>query len=233
MNKKKIFLLGAISLLTVAVVHGCARRGSAPGESREEPVVLEEGSTADQPGYYIDEDGRVVYRESRTSPEGGGEAGESVIDAIPLFPGVQRIYPSGEDSNLRRSYLTRAPIDAIDQFYNNYLAYGEAEPDADMTEPESFVNSITSTEDGRRQTTLFVNESDGPRGGMKVMLKEFPAQHAVQIILTTLDATPTGLNPIGFYITPEQAQQWAEQSAARQEEAEDGDAGTDDSEEGE
>jgi len=216
----------AASLMILLLI-GCTNPTGRTADTEmqpEEPVVLEEGSTDDGPGYFVTDDGTVIYEDSRTRLPGQETDSESTNEAdenaMPVFPGAQRIYPAGEDPEARQSYMTRAPIDAVAQFYNNYLAYGKTEFDDESSEEGINVNVVTSEEDGRRQATLFVNESDGPRGGMKVILKEYPAQHAVQIVHTTLDATPVGLNPIGTFVTPEEVAQWAEEYERQQEEIE-------------
>ncbi len=188
----------------------------------EEPIVLEEGSTSQEPEYYIDEEGRVIYSDSR-SRLGDDDTRDPAFP--PVFVGSQRIYPAGEDPALRESYITKAPYEAIEKFYSDYLNYGEISPDEESVNDEIFVNTINTTdEDGRRQTALFVNESGvgggGPRGGMKVMLKEFPVQHAVQIVLTTLEATPMGINPMGVYVTPEEIEELSDDYVKQQEEYE-------------
>jgi len=73
---------------------------------------LKKGSVSKDPGYYVDESGRVIYTDSR---EKVGDSGVSERNPgfLPLFPGSQRIYPAGENSDLRESYITRAPIEAI------------------------------------------------------------------------------------------------------------------------
>ena len=179
----------------------------------------------------MDEDGRVVYLDSRTpleqeqdetATEEDSSEEQELIDAIAVFPGAQRIHPAGENPELRKSFITRAPMDAVESFYNDFLAYGVAEPDSAQGEPENMVNSISSVDDNRRQTTLFVNPESGERGAMKVLLKEFPAQHAVQIVHTTLYATPSGLDPVGMYVTPEEIDDLVEQAEAEAEESEAG-----------
>jgi len=212
------------------ILYGCSSERPVETESEDEPVVLEEGSTADEPEYFVDEDGKVIYRDSRTSLEGeDSEEAESetelsederLFNEIPVFPGAQRIFPSGENQELRKSYITRASIDAVSRFYNNFLAYGEADVDTAEAEPENLVNTITSVEDDRHQATLFVNPDEGSRGGMKVLLKEFPAQQAVQIVHTTLSATPAGLDPVGIYVSPEEVEEWIEQTEEENEEME-------------
>jgi hypothetical protein len=214
MRARAVFLSLSLVILAALAASGCSRPARTPEGAGEEPIVLEQGSTADEPDYFVNEDGEVIYRDSRTTLESESE-GEQSANLPPVFPGAQRIYPSGDDPHLRRSYLTRAPFEAVSRFYEVWLARGDAPDQADEAEEdgeETIVNSITSVEDGRRQTTFFVNDGDGPRGGMKVILQEYPAQHTVQIVLTTLSATPVGLNPIGTYVTPEEVQQWADES---------------------
>jgi len=214
MTLRAVLLSLSPVILVALAASGCSRPARTPEGAGEEPIVLEQGSTADEPDFFVNEDGEVIYKDSRTTL-GDESEDEQSANLPPVFPGAQRVYPSGDDPNLRRSYLTRAPFEAVSRFYEVWLARGDAADQADETEEdreETLVNSITSVEDGRRQTTIFVNDGDGPRGGMKVILREYPAQHTVQIVLTTLSATPAGLNPIGTYVPPEEVQQWAEGS---------------------
>lgn len=227
MKRKNQIPLIICFLSILMILYGCSPERPIETESEDESVVVEEGSTADEPEYFVDEDGKVIYRDSRTSLEGeDSEEAESetelsederLFNEIPVFPGAQRIFPSGENQELRKSYITRASIDAVSRFYNNFLAYGEADIDTAEAEPENLVNTITSVEDDRHQATLFVNPDEGPRGGMKVLLKEFPAQQAVQIVHTTLAATPAGLDPVGIYVTPEEVEEWVEQTEEERE----------------
>ncbi len=201
---------------------GCSKRAQPSSKPQEKPVVLDEGSTTNEPEYFVDDQGRVIYKDSRTSAQGQSERDSHLA---PVFAGSQRIHPAGEDPALRESYITHAPFEAIKEFYIMYLATGRMSVDEAVPAEESIVNTIDSKDsDGRCQSALFVNDSGpgggGPRAGMKVMLKEFPAQHAVQIVLTTLEATPPGLSPMGVFVTPEQAQQWADEYRKQQEEEE-------------
>jgi len=208
----------AIIILVSTITPGCKAPLDAPKSVvSDEPVVLDQGSVSKEPGYYVDESGRVIYTDSREKVGDSG-ASERNPGFPPLFPGAQRIYPAGENSDLRESYITRAPIEAIQEFYWAYLERGVMDPKLETTGEKSIVNEITSTDpDGRKQTALFINyeeigegEEQPPRAGMKILLKEFPAQHAVQIVLTTLSATPLGLNPVGTWITPEEAERLAD-----------------------
>jgi len=216
-----LFVATAI-FLTLPPTLGCSKRAQPSSKPEEKPVVLDEGSTTNEPEYFVDDQGRVIYKDSRTSAQGQPERDSHLA---PVFAGSQRIHPAGEDPALRESYITHAPFEAIKGFYVVYLASGRVSLDKPVPAEESIVNTIDSKDsDGRRQSALFVNDSGpeggGPRGGMKVMLKEFPAQHAVQIVLTTLEATPPGLSPLGVFVTPEQAQQWADEYRKQQEEEE-------------
>lgn len=177
----------------------------------QEPVVLEQGSTEQSPDYFVTDEGDVIYEDSRERVQGADPSAAQNPNFPPLFPGSQRIYPAKEDPALRKSYMTRAPFDAVERFYARFLAYGDENGVGEKEEPTA-VNTVSMTDDGRKSTTLFVNEGDGPRGGMKVMLKEFPVQRAVQIVLTTLSATPPGLDPFGIYVSPEEVGEWAEQA---------------------
>ena len=214
-------------VLTSWVLISCALLLSAPGCSGrtgdgatdEEPTVLEQGSTEQSPDYFVTDTGEIVYRDSRERVQGSTPSGAENPSFPPLFPGSQRIYPAKEDPALRKSYVTRAPYEAVEQFYTNYLAYGDETAGKREEEP-TVVNTVNMTDEGRRSTTLFVNEDDGPRGGMKVMIKDFPAQRAVQIVLTTLSATPPGLDPFGIYVTPEELEEWEKRAAEEAKERE-------------
>ena len=232
MKERITHIILGILIASLLVFAGCTRPSGQTDQPAEEPVVLEEGSTSEDVGYYIDEEGRLIYTDRRDVAGEDLENAEGIV-LPPVFPGAQRIHPAGEDPTLRKSYITRAPFEAVDQFYTEFLTYGDAGADAETSDEEIFVNSITSVDEDRRQTTLFVNESDGPRGGLKVILKEFPSQHAVQIVLTTLFATPTGLQPVGSYVTPEEVAQWAEEADSATDESATGDETAQDSEEGE
>ncbi len=211
-------LLILLIIISLPALTGCSAPSPDPGVE-DEPQLLEQGYVTRDPEYIVDEDGTVYYSDSRTSVENGAENDRNPLLAPP-FPGAQRYYPSGENTPDRESYITRAPYEAIEQFYRHYLATGSEDPSGGE-QPENPVNSILSKdEDERRQTALFVNDADGERGGMKVMLKDFPVQDAVQIILTTLDATPTGLSPTGVYVTSEQVQIWADEYETQQDEYE-------------
>jgi hypothetical protein len=211
-------LIILLIIIPFPALTGCPEPSADPGVE-EESQLLEQGYVTRDPEYIVDEDGTVYYSDNRTSVENGAENDRNPRLAPP-FPGAQRYYPSGENTPDRESYITRAPYEAIEQYYRHYLATGSEDPSGGE-QPGNPVNSILSKdEDERRQTALFVNDSDGERGGMKVMLKDFPAQDAVQIILTTLDATPTGLSPTGVYVTSEQVRIWAEEYESQQEEYE-------------
>jgi len=214
----KIIVMGLLVLL-VMLPSGCTKPASETTTEAEESVVLDEGSTSRDPEYFIDDEGRVIYTDSRSTIE----TGEEEIDGnlAPVFPGSQRIHPAGEDETQRRSYITRARYEAVEYYYNRYLATGITDPEEEAGEAENLVNTIASTgEEGNRQTAIFVNDNDGPRGGMKVMLKEFPQLDMVQIVVTTLEATPMGLNPVGMYITPEEMEELTEEYDRAQEEIE-------------
>ena len=199
--------------LSVAIISlSCTRPKSV--DTGQQSVVLQEGTTGPNPGYFVSDKGEVVYTDNPS-----GDADKHNPAFPPLFPGSQRIYPANDNPQLRESYLTRAPLDAIMQFYNDFLDIRKTDYAQQNQLAENFaqVQSIELRDpEGRRQVALFVNKDEGPRGGLKVMMKEFPVQHAVQIILTTVDATPPGLNPIGTYVTPEEVEQWAKEEAARQ-----------------
>jgi len=226
--KTKLNLITAVAVILILVLSaGCKEPLDAVKSTvDEEAVVIDEGSVSKEREYYVDESGRVIYTDSR---ELIGESGEVPVERDPslpaIFMGAQRIYPSGEDAELRESYLTRASFEAIEQFYTAYLERGVLNPNDESTDNVCLLNSIASTDrDGRKQTALFVNYDNVPEGepqtnarsGMKVLLKEFPDQHAVQIILTTLRETPLGFNPVGVWLTPEEAQQLADEAAERE-----------------
>ncbi|MCK4719983.1 hypothetical protein KAU08_04970, partial [bacterium] len=104
----------------------------------------------------------------------------------------------------------------IEQYYHEFLMYVEPEPDGEDV-LEYNVNSIESMDsDGSRQTALWVNSGDGPHGGLKVMIKEYSEHNAVQIILTTFLDTPPGLNPVGMWVSGEEAEALAEEYKERQ-----------------
>jgi hypothetical protein len=209
-RKIALILLITIPILSTAV--GCIRpKAPVAGPAS---TVLSEGVTPPNPEYFVTDTGEVVYTGDPT-----GEAGGHDPNFPAVFEGADRIYPANDDPKLRESYLTRAPLDVVSAFYNNYLdirrdpVYMQT---ATLADDFAVVQSVEMRDsDGRRQAALFVNKDEGPRGGMKVMIKEFPAQHAVQIILTTLDATPPGLNPFGYYASPEDVEKWTTEEAAR------------------
>lgn len=205
-----IFMLS----LALAILPACAK--PQPTETGQKSVILEEGSTRPNPDYFITDKGDIIYK---SDPSGSPGLYKHNPNFPPVFEGAQRVFPSGENPEERESYLTLAPLQTVVDFYKNYLDIRLSDPQNNEKLPPDFavVQMVESRDpDGRRQVALFVNRDEGPRGGMKVLLKEFPAQKAVQIILTTLDATPPGLNPIGFWITPEEVQKWAEEEARRQ-----------------
>jgi hypothetical protein len=206
--------LSIMFLITVAVgfllLVGCNAPPDEPSGTDEEPVVLEEGSVEQPTRGFVDDNGSPVYneadeRESSHNP-----------DLAPIFPGAQKINVPGESNEYRESYITRAPYMDIEQYYHEFLMYVEPEPDGEDV-LEYNVNSIESQDnDGSRQTALWVNSGDGPHGGLKVMIKEYSGHNAVQIILTTLLDTPLGLNPVGMWVSPEEAEALAEEYKIRQ-----------------
>lgn len=205
-------------LLTVLATPACKGRQNAlpPGE---EPSVIEEGTSPETRDYYVNEDGEIIYNDSRERLEQSADGAEELPTwpMPPLFPGAQRIFPADEDARYRRSFITRAPLDAIEQYYTEYLEtgkHGDGEEDAEA----QTINSITfRDEDGRRSVTMFLNENQGDRGGMKIMIKEFPAHQSVEIIFTNLTAAPWS-SALGYFATPEEVQQWAEEALAAEEE---------------
>jgi hypothetical protein len=201
MNKS----LTRIFLAVIAVgifLAGCSNPAKPPAS--EEPVVIEQGSTV-QPD---------IASDPSHDP-----------DLAPIFPGAQKLPRSADSDDQRESYITRAPYALVEQYYTEFFKYGEAQP-AEIPATTYNVNTIFSRDtDGRRQTALWVNPDDGPNGGLKVLLKEYETQSAVQIILTDLAETPPGISPVGMYLTPEEMdaylddynRQQAEIEAQRQE----------------
>jgi hypothetical protein len=203
MNKSLI----SIFLIAIAVgvfLAGCLKPATPPAS--EEPVVIEQGSTVQQD----------INDDPTHDP-----------DLAPIFPGAQKLPRSEDSADQRESYITRAPYGLVEQFYTEYFKYGEVHP-PETPENTYNVNTIFSRDpDGRRQTALWVNPDDGPNAGLKVMLKEYETQNGVQIVLTNLEETPPGLNPVGMFLTPEEMnsylddydRQKAEEEAQRQDEA--------------
>ncbi len=201
-------------LITIAVgftlLVGCNAPPDEPSGTDEEPVVLEEGSAEQPTRGFVDDNGSPIYneadeRESSHNP-----------DLAPIFPGAQKINVPGGSNEYRESYITRAPYMAIEQYYHDFLKYVEQEPNEEDV-LEYNVNSIESQDsDGSRQTALWVNSGDGPHGGLKVMIKEYSGHNAVQIILTTLLDTPPGMNPVGMWVSGEEAETLAEEYKIRQ-----------------
>ncbi len=190
----------------VAVLFCLGCQGAQQTDSDEEPIVLEYGSTEPGSDYIVTDTGDVIYTDSRSTLVEGESGSSHNPDFPPIFPESQRVYPADENPSQRESYITRAPFDVVEEFYGNFFKFGN--PEGVETE-ESLVNPYVQNlsmrdESGKRSTALYINEGGGPRGGMKVLLKDFPSQHAVQIVLTTLDATPPGLNPYGNFLTPEE-----------------------------
>lgn len=209
----KIFLSNMF-LITVSVglllQVGCNAPPDEPSGTNEEPVVLEEGSVEQPTHDYVDDNGSPIYNEpgDRESLHNSGLA--------PIFPGAQKISLPRGSNEVRESYITRAPYLAIEQYYHGFLKYADLEPDGENG-LEYNVNSIESLDnDGRRQTALWVNSGDGPNGGLKVMIKEYSGHNAVQIILTTLLDTPPGINPVGMWVSPEEAETLVEAYKVRQ-----------------
>lgn len=179
----------------------------------QKSVILEEGATKVNPDYFVSESGEVIYK---GNPSGEPEVHQSKFP--PVYPNAQRIYPANDNPQERESYLIKAPLDDIRKYYEDYLDYRKTKEGAEKKLADNFavVQTIElKDKDGRRQIALFVNKNEGSRGGMKVMLKEFPQEGAVQIVLTTLDASPGGLNPIGVYVSPEEVKEWVKQEEAR------------------
>jgi len=210
--KNPTFCLPIILIVSLLILlnAGCSK----------EPEVIGEGSTDDVGGHIIDDEGNVL----RTDPEGEFDPiRDHNPDFAPLFPGAQRVHPAGEDPSLREAYVTRAPFDAVVQFYEIWLGSGitlEPGEAPDEIEAVNPVNVLESVDGDKRQTGLFVNEGIKDRGGLKVMLKEFPGQNMVQIILTTVDATPPGLNPVGMWVSQEEIDEIAEEIEQEEQEYE-------------
>ncbi len=213
--RSKFFLL-TLSLLALVLLFGCEGQTADPGEpgADGEPVLLEYGSTDGDT--IVTDTGEVIYTDSRTTL---GEHDDSHNpDFPPVFPAAQRVFPTEEDPSERENYITRAPFDAVEVYYTNFMKFGIAETDnPDEFESDAHVQTFNLTdEEGRKSTAMYVNHGDGTRGGLKVMIKEFPAQQGVQIVLTTLAATPIGLNPFGYYLTPEEMDEMFERLEAEE-----------------
>jgi hypothetical protein len=196
--KKSLVRIFILIIAFGILLCGCTGTGR---RATEEPVVLDQGST--------------------TSPEFSNTESESHDPSLaPIFPGAQKLNSSGEINETRESYITRAPYDAVEQYYADFLKYGVTEP-PEKPETEYTVNTIASRdENGRRQTAIWVNREEGPNSGLKVMIKEYETQNAVQIILTNLDETPIGFNPVGMYLTPEELDAWLDEYNTQQAEHE-------------
>ena len=206
-----------IPLLAITLIFsvGCNRHPKTPATGQQS-TVISEGTTPPNPGYYTNEKGEVIYTGPRTADEGQHNP------AFPeIYPGSNRVWPAKDDPKARESYLIHADLQAIEDFYTNYLDIRKSDPSQSggLTDKQGLVQSIDYRDkEGKRQAAMFVNKGEGPRGGMKVMLKEYPEQQAVQIILTDVDSTPPGINPIGQYVSPEEVQEWAKEKAAQDEE---------------
>jgi hypothetical protein len=210
MNTIRVGLSVAVLLGVLAISAGCTRP-KVP-ESTQPSVILQEGSTGPNSSYFTDEKGNIIYNK-----DPNGNAVEHNPGFPPLFEGAQRIYPADDNPGLRESYLVWVPLDSVKQFYIDRLS--QQAPSADVSQPSENKNKVQTIEardkDGRKQVAIFVNPDEGSNAGMKVMLKDFPSQHAVQIVLTTLEATPTGFDPVGTYISPEEVEKWAKEVNAR------------------
>jgi len=218
MKIRLFFTIFAILSVVFLLSLGCG--GQKKDKGAEEPVVLKEGKTEPAKDYYINDKGEIIYLDNPTGSE-NGESGQTNFP--PIFPGSQQVFPANEDPKIRSNYITRAPFDAIKEFYTVYLEKGVApgeEMPADAV--KSIVNTVsTKAKDGSKKAlTLFVNTGEGPRGGMKVILKEYPAQHTTQIVLTTLSAPVPGLDPYGYWASPEEVAQWAKEWEAKKAEEE-------------
>lgn len=212
----KIFL-SIMFLITVSVglllQVGCNAPPDKVQDLVDEPVVLDEGSAV-QPGYSESDENGSQVRTDGTRP--GDQESTHDSDLAPIFPGAQKISLPGGSNEYRESYITRAPYLDIEQYYHDFLKYVELEPDGEHV-LEYNVNSIESQDsDGSRRTALWVNSGDGPHGGLKVMIKEYSGHNAVQIILTTLVDTPSGMNPVGMWVSLEEAEALAEEYKVRQ-----------------
>ncbi|HDS30164.1 MAG TPA: hypothetical protein ENN67_03885 [Firmicutes bacterium] len=201
-----IILILLLNTGLLAFMAGCQGNSSIGTETADEPVVLAQGSTDDVPGYVITDTGEVIYRDSRhrlENPEDGHNP-----DFPPVFPGAQRIFPPNENPSERENYITRAPFEAIEIYYENFLGFGDPElPSLPEGEESVHVQTMKMLDrDGHRSTAMYLNKQSGPRGGLKVLIKDFPDHNGVQIVLTTLDASPVGINPFGYFLTPEEAE---------------------------
>jgi hypothetical protein len=204
-----------VILIALFICAACTRPPQTE-EPAQESTILQEGSTQPNPDYFVSDTGEVIYK---GNPSGADDEHDPSFPVI--FTGSQRIYPANDDPKLRESYLTDSPIDQVRLFYQQYLDIRTTDyvKTHDLAQDFAVVQSIEFRDpDGRRQVALYVNKNEGPRGGQKVLMQEFPSQHAVQIILTTLDATPPGLNPMGYWITPEEVEEYRRQAAQQQEE---------------
>lgn len=210
------FFLLTLSLFALVLIFGCEGRTDVSKEpgADEEPVLLEYGSTDGDA--IVTDTGEVIFTDTRTTL---GEIDESHNpDFPPVFPAAQRVFPAEENPSERENYITRAPFDAVEIYYTNFMKFGIAEPDdPDELESDMYVQTFNmADEEGRKSTAMYLNNGDGPRGGLKVMIKEFPAQQGVQIVLTTLAAVPIGLNPFGYYLSPEEMDEMFEQMEAEE-----------------
>jgi hypothetical protein len=215
MNRKSIILIIIFVILVIAaaVTAFVFTRHKKPSESDQTFTVLEEGSTPPNPDYFTTPEGKIIYN---ADPSGKNEAHDEKFP--PVMAGAQRIYPADEDPNQRESYLTRAALPDIVKFYESYLDVRQTDYAKQATFADNFavVQKIEMRgKDGRKQAAIYVNKDEGPRGGLKVLLKEFPEQNAVEIILTNVDAKVPGIDPNGQYVSPEQVQKWAKEDAAR------------------
>jgi hypothetical protein len=202
-----IFHILILTIALMPIVLSCEGIQKGTSVANEEPVILAEGSTSQDDGYTITDTGEVIYRDSRQRL--GESDDRHNPDFAPVFPSAQRIFPEDENPGERENYITRAPFNIVEVYYANYLGYGDPNSRS-VAEGEDAVHVQTlnmRAPDGHRSTALYLNKESGPRGGLKIFIKDFPDQNGVQIILTTLDASPVGINPFGFFLTPEEAEE--------------------------
>lgn len=199
MKKILVYIL-FLAIASGILICGCVKPDAERPGAADEPIILEQGSTT-RPDLFSNDN------ESPHNP-----------NLAPIFPGSQKINPGEGSVDYRESYITRAPLDAVERFYTEFFM-GDDPGNVEESETEINLNSITSRDnDGRRQTALWLNQEDGSNGGLKVLLKEYESQQAVQIILTNLDETPPGLNPVGMYLTQEEMDAWLDEYSRLQEE---------------
>lgn len=208
----KGFIFAVVILVALLLSVACTRPPQTE-EPTQKSTILQEGSTQPNPDYFVSDTGEIIYK---GNPSGSNDEHDPTFPVV--FAGSQRIYPANDDPKLRESYLTTANLDQVSLFYNQYLDIRNTDyaKTHDLAENFAVVQSIEYKDpDGRRQVAMYVNKAEGPRGGQKVLLKEFPSQHAVQIVLTSVDATPPGMNPVGYWITPEEVEEYRQQAAER------------------